>query len=304
MRPVPYFDAHCDTVSLCAADSRSLRRNGGHLDLCRLQHYVNPCQIFALFADGGDFAECARQYGVFRAELTENGDVAALCRTAEDVRAAHGAGKVAALLSVEGGELLDGDPAKLETAAAWGVRCVNLTWNHRNALSGSHCDGPDRGLTDRGREFVREAERLGIWLDVSHLSDAGFWDLAAMATRPLLATHSDARAVCPHSRNLTDAMFQTICDSGGAVGINLYTPFLGGDRLDDAARHIEHFLDLGGAKHICLGGDLDGCDRLPRGIAGVQDLPRLWEFLAARGYDDGLLADIFHNNLFRVLAGS
>lgn len=304
MRPIPYFDAHCDTASLCAADGRSLRRNAGHLDLERLQDYVNPTQIFALFADGGDFAECARQREALMAELAKNEDAAVLCRTAAEIRAAHETGRIAALLSVEGGELLDGDPASLATAAAWGVRCVNLTWNHGNALSGSHCDGPDRGLTDRGREFVREAERRGIWLDVSHLSDAGFWDLAAMASRPLIATHSNAWAVCPHSRNLTDDMFRAICDSGGFAGINLYVPFLGGDGLEDVARHIEHFLALGGEKHIGLGGDLDGCGRLPRGIAGVQDLPRLWDFLSARGYDEGLLTDLFYNNLFHFLEKS
>ncbi len=302
MPPIPYFDAHCDTLSACARGGGPLRQNAGHLDLRRLCEFSHPAQVFAIWADGGDFAECARQRAVFAEELRNNADLAVPCVTGEDIAAARGAGKLAALLSVEGGELLDCDPEKLETAAAWGVRCVNLTWNHANALSGSHADRPDRGLTDQGQAFVRRAEELGIFLDVSHLSDRGFWDLAEMAQKPIIASHSDARAVCPHSRNLTDEMFCAIRDSGGVVGLNLYAPFVGGEGLDDVLRHIDRFLSLDGAGVLCLGLDLDGCDALAGGLREVQDLPRLWDALAARGYDEALLSDIFYNNLFRLFA--
>ena len=301
--PIPYFDAHCDTVSACAREGRSLRKNSGHLDLERLSAFESPGQIFALWADGGDMAECRRQHALFSRELRDSADLALPCPRGEDIAGARRAGRIAALLSVEGGELLDCDPELLSEAASWGVRSVNLTWNHRNALSGSHCDDPDRGLTDRGRAFVREAERLGIFLDVSHLSDRGFWDLAAMASRPLLATHSDARSVCPHSRNLTDDMFRAVCESGGVAGLNLYVPFVGGEELDAIARHLEHFLDLGGESHLCLGLDLDGCDRLAGGIHGLQDLPRLWDGLLDRGFGRELLTDLFSRSLARLLGG-
>ncbi len=300
MASIPYFDAHCDTVSACLRSGASLRKNKGHLDLARLRGFSPAAQIFALYADGGDFAECRRQHNFFLAEMAANSDFVRQCQTAAGIRAANGDGRAAALLSVEGGELLDCDLAKLETAKGWGVVCVSLTWNHENALSGSHIDRPDRGLSARGRGFVREAERLGIFLDVSHLSDAGFYDLADMASRPILATHSDARAITPHSRNLTDDMFRIICRSGGAAGINFFSDFVGSDSLDGVIRHIEHFLELGGEKHLCLGGDLDGCSRLA-GLSGAEDIPLLWDALSARGWDRPLLEDLFFGNLLRIL---
>ena len=307
MERIPCFDAHCDTVSACLHTGRSLRQNPGQLDLERLRAFSPAAQIFAIFADSarydpdGLWAEVLRQKDFFFSEMARNDDLVRFCRTGGEIRAAVGADRIAALLSVEGGELLDCDPGRLEEAAAWGVRCVNLTWNHENALSGSHREGPDRGLTARGRDFVRKAESLGVLVDVSHLSDAGFWDLARIAARPIVATHSDARAVSPHSRNLTDDMFRAIRDTGGCAGLNLYTPFIGGGAMDDVLRHVEHFLSLDGEKTLCLGGDLDGCDSLAGGLRGAQDMPLLWDALAARGYDRALMEDIFFNNLLRVL---
>lgn len=306
MGDIPYFDAHCDTVSRCAHGGQSLRENGGQLDLVRLSRFQKAVQVFAIFADSdrvsGDLAgECRRQRDVFAGEMERNADLAVRCATAADVAAALAAGKTAALLSVEGGELLGCEPAMLEQAAGWGVRLVNVTWNHANALSGSNVERPEQGLTDRGRAFVREAARLQILPDVSHLSDAGFWDLAEMALGPLVASHSNARAVCGHSRNLTDDMFRAVRDSGGAAGLNMYEDFIGGTGgLEDAVRHVDHFMDLDGAKTLALGGDWDGC-RLAFGWQGVQDLPRLWDALAERGYDRGTLEDIFFNNWLRVL---
>ncbi len=320
MRDIPYFDGHCDTVSASAHFAPNVghfgtfwdtlghfKANSGHLDLTRLARFQKAAQFFALFANAARFPAgslwdvCRREHEVFRAEMERSGDLAVPCRTAAEIGAANAAGKVAALLSIEGGELLDCDPEKLETVSRWGVKLINITWNHVNGLSGTNVEQPDRGLTDRGREFVREAVRLGMLPDVSHLSDPGFWDLAEMGLGPLIASHSDARAVCGHSRNLTDDMFRAVRDSGGVVGINLYDEFIGGGReLADAVRHIDHFMDLDGAKTIALGGDWDGC-RLLAGWTGVQDLPKLWDALAERGYDRATLEDIFYNNWYRVL---
>jgi membrane dipeptidase len=265
--------------------------------------------VFALFADKSDYPEpgslwahTQQLHEFFVSQLSQNKDTCQFCSDGEDIKNAHARGLTAAMLSLEGGELLDCDPDRLETAKAWGVRCINLTWNHANALSGSHKDDPNRGLSPQGEAFVRQAVRLGIILDVSHLSDKGFWNLANRTTSPLLASHSNARALCPHSRNLTDEMFQAICRSGGVAGINYYTDFVGGNgSLEAVADHIDHFLALGGAKHIALGGDWDGCDCLAGDMTGVQDIPRLWDTLARRGYSQTVLEDIFYNNLKRVL---
>ena len=133
-------------------------------------------------------------------------------------------------------------------------------------------------------------------------SDPGFWDVVRLARGPVVATHSNSRALCPHRRNLTDDMFRAIRDSGGVVGLNLYRPFVGpAGTMEELVAHVEHFLELGGEKALCLGGDLDGCGTLAAGMQGVQDMPRLWQALAARSYPQTLLEDLFWNNLRRIL---
>ena len=308
MTPIPYFDAHCDTLWACEKDGSSLRQNGGHLDLQRLQRFSKAAQVFALFSysptlpPDGMYDRCAHLRDIFRQELAANGDILTFCPGGSGVEEAVAGGKIAALLSIEGGELLNCDPEKLHTAKQWGVRCINLTWNHANALAGSHIHDPERGLTDLGKAWVRRSEELDILVDVSHVSDPAFWDLVNITTKPILATHSNSRAVCPHSRNLTDDMFKAVCETGGAVGINLWLDFVGGAcSMEDILRHIDHFMALGGEKHIALGGDLDGCDGLSGGIHGVQDMHLLWDALKAHGYDDSTLEDIFWRNLLRVM---
>lgn len=310
MNAIPYFDAHCDTLSLCMRDGRSLRENGGHLDLTRLREYRRAAQFFAIYHNlsyapaDGMLAVCRRQREIFARELEKNAELAVQCRTAEDVRRANEAGKAAAILSCEGAELLNCAPENLDWARSVGIRAVNLTWNHANFLCGSHMSEPERGLNDLGREFVRRAQANGILIDVSHCSDAAFWDLVHMTEKPVIATHSNARALCGHTRNLTDDMFRAVVDTGGFIGVNFYTEFVSeadDASLDDLARHFDHFLELGGEKHIGLGADLDGCEALAGGMRGVQDLPMLWEALRKRGYTEGLLEDIFYHNLLRVL---
>jgi len=307
---LPLFDAHCDTIYELDARGCGLRENTLHLDLLRLSRYAHPVQVFTLFSDLGEASEARHPaqnaetfrhlLSVFHREMDANRDLVTHCRSAADIAAAHRAGKTAAILAVEGGELLSG--LSPEDVYDLGVRIVTLTWNYENSLGGSHKTGG--GLTPKGRDFVCRAGELGILIDVSHASDALFWDVAELATQPFLASHSNARAVCGHSRNLTDQQFQALCRSGGVAGLNLYADFLsnGPCTICDAVRHIEHFLALGGAKHIALGGDLDGCDRLPAGIRGVQDLCRIGEELSRLGYSDDLIHDLFYNNLHRVFS--
>ena len=181
------------------------------------------------------------------------------------------------------------------------MRLLNPVWNRANVLSGTNAEEPERGLSAAGRDFIHVLEEHAIYPDVSHLSDAGFWDLVHIARRPIVASHSNARAVCPHRRNLTDDQFRAIRDSGGVAGLNLYLDFVGQPTMDALVAHVEHFLALDGEKTLCLGGDLDGCEALAAGMAGMQDVPKLYEALKARGYGDALLEDIFWNNLRRLI---
>ena len=286
----PYFDAHCDTLSRCAQEGWSLWENPGHLDLKRLTAYRPACQVFALYADSGKVPPEAR--------------FAALEAQAAVLRREQAAGRWGeCLLSVEGAELLGCDEALLPVVRDWGVRWVNLTWNRVNALSGTNAEETSRGLTAQGKDFVRKAEQLGVLVDVSHLSDPGFWDVADTLSGPFFASHSNARAVFSHPRNLTDRQFTAIIEHGGVAGLNLFAEFVGGKAdLEAVAAHLDHWLELGGEKNIALGGDLDGCSPLAGGMAGIQDYVRLYQFLAGRGYTQALLQDLFFNNLMRVVS--
>lgn len=307
IRNIPYFDGHCDTIYECMGKGRSLRENSGHVDLMRGQRYGRRAQFFALFdnvrelPEGTAWTKLCQMHDWFCAQAAENADVMALCRTGAEVDAAAAQHKTAALLSIEGADLLDCDMAHLETAASWGVRLLNPVWNNANALCGSCAQEPERGLSARGVEFVARMEELGIHTDVSHISDAGFWDVLRRAKRPVVASHSNARAICPHRRNLTDDMFRAIRDTGGVVGINLYADFVGGDSMEQLIAHIERFLSLDGEKTVALGGDLDGCEALAAGFSDVQDVAKLYQALEERGYPQTLLEDIFWNNWRRIL---
>ena len=278
------------------------------MDLVRGRQFRRYAQFFALYHDpyyppaDGLWAQCLRMHDCFLKEMADNADLVRHCRTGNQVDAAVEDGRIAALLSIEGADLIDCETERIDTVAAWGVRLLNPVWNHPNVLCGTNKNDPDRGLSPQGREFVRRLEDCGIYADMSHMSDPGFWDLIRMARRPIVASHSNSRALCAHPRNLTDDMFRAIRDSGGVVGINLYRDFVGKDgTMEELVAHVERFLELGGEKTLCLGGDLDGCEALAAGMRGLQDVPLLYEALAARGYGKELLEDIFWNNLRRIL---
>ena len=208
---------------------------------------------------------------------------------------------MSAILTLEGTAGIGFNPALLEDLHMIGFRIVSLGWNEKNPLTGSNVTGG--GLTDLGREFVAEAQRLGMLVDVSHISDEGFWDIMKITRAPIIATHSNSRALCGHSRNLTDDMFRAICETGGVAGYNMCDEFTGEDpTLDTVCDHIFHFMDLNpGGSGIALGGDLDGVDAMPKGFDGVQDWPRLAERLLHRGMDEQTVRNIFWHNAIGVM---
>jgi len=304
------FDGHCDTILTLLGGPHSgpkpvgaLYENDLHVDLKRGLELDAYAQTFALFGvkEMGDVFSLL--YSRFEKELEANEAYMTFCSTRSQAEAAAKAHKAAAFLSVEGAEVLGCRTDKLEEAAEKGVRAFGICWNRANELTGTNAEDPDRGLSGKGRDYVSLALELGLIVDVSHLSDPGFWDVEKLCKGPFVATHSNARAIHPHPRNLTDDMFRAIRDHGGTAGLNLYTAFLGEERVtvETCLRHIDHFLDLGGEKTLAIGGDLDGCDTLPEGIHGISEVRLIREALEQRGYEQTLLDDIFYNNLMQVL---
>ncbi len=308
MKKIPYFDSHCDTAFVISEQKALLYDNQGHIDLKRLGQYGPAAQFFAIFGvpqfsrENKTYGQIFDDtYGYLVEQFNANSDYISFCRSGADAEKAAQEGKIAGFVTVEGADLLGCSVEGLQRGYELGVRAVGLTWNFKNALAGTNVE--DGGLTDEGKRFVKKMYDLGMIVDVSHISDKAFYDICDIATGPIVATHSNSRSVWTHSRNLTDDMYRQIIQSGGTAGINLYSAFIGGEGVDvDAVMdHICHYLDLGGEHSVSLGGDLDGCDELPSGIHGVEDVGRIYSAMLDRGFGTGLADDIFYNNLLGVV---
>lgn len=306
MRELRVFDGHCDTAVELWLRKESIRDNSCQLSLKRAEGFAACVQVFAFCTAWLDedvqkngALEASLRY--FHAQTEQARDALHVCRTAEDVERILQHGGFGALAAIEGAEAIDCDPGRLDEAFAAGVRMVTLTWNHQNALAGSCHTG--QGLSRQGQEFVRRAQRLGIIVDVSHLSERAFWDVCELAEKPIIASHSNSAAVYAHPRNLTDEQFKAICALGGTAGINLYTRFLSAGRatMDDVCRHMAHFCELGGVQHVALGGDLDGCERLPDGFSGLQDYEALAQHMRLRGFCEDDIHSVFSDSLLKVV---
>ena len=310
----PVFDLHCDTALRLLGDdvnqAGSLNANGGHIDLTRAAELSGYCQCFACFTT--PYMEqwhhitptlvFEREIATIQREIDKNKKRISIAYTPEDVIANQEKGKMSAILTIEGPAGFGFDPELLESMFLAGFRISTLGWNESNPLTGSNQTGG--GLTDLGKAYVRQAQSLGILVDVSHISDEGFWDIMKITQAPVIASHSNSRALCNHSRNLTDDMFRAIRDSGGVAGINQFADFLGQKpTLDTVCDHIFHFMELDPeGKHIALGGDLDGCEALAEGFEGVQSYDALADRLIARGLDAATVQNIYWNNALGVMA--
>jgi membrane dipeptidase len=225
-------------------------------------------------------------------------------------------GGVAAIVHLEGAEAIARDLSNLEAWYERGLRSVGITWSRTNdfghgvpfAFPATPENGA--GLTAAGRELVRACNRLGIVVDLSHLNWAGFWDVARLSDKPLVATHSNAHALCPASRNLTDEQLRAIAASGGIVGVNFAVTFLREDGhqvpetpIAEIVRHVDYLVELMGIDHVAFGSDFDGAV-VPAELGGAAGLPKLVAALSDAGYDDEAVDKITHGNWLRVLGAT
>lgn len=297
-----YIDMHCDTISELLNKKGVLKNNQGQLDLTRMPKYTT--QVFAAYiAPEYHDKPMARAEAIIeklKKETAKKTNKIEFCTNNDERLAAFAAGNSAAFASLEGGEPIKSTD-DVHHLYDLGIRFASLTWNGENQLAGGV--NSDAGLTRLGRFVVREMERCGMILDVSHLNDNSFWDVMRASNWPVIATHSCSRAVFNHPRNLTDEQFHAICARGGVVGINFYTKFLNGRKkayIKNIIKHIDHFLKLGGENHIGLGSDFDGVDSLPRDLQGVQDMQALFDAFAERGYSEKLINKLMYGNFERI----
>jgi membrane dipeptidase len=322
VKPYPVVDGHCDTImtamgrGLAPGESQGrdmLARNAvGHLDLPRLREGGYACQTMAFFCTDAEVAagKAAQTTDAMIDKLeaviaASGGAFVAVLREA-DIGRAEAAGAVGSLASIEGGECLVGSLEELGRYYRRGVRMIGLTWNRRNELGRGLRGEGSGGLTEFGLAVVREAARLGMVVDGSHLSDEAFDDLAAASERPFVASHSNCRALCSFPRNLDDARIEAIARSGGLVGVTAVPDFVndGGGAGADLAKlcdHIDHIVSVGGIGCAALGMDFDGYDPALGGplpdCSRVQDVA---SELESRGYSVDDVALVMGGNWRRV----
>ncbi len=313
------IDLHCDTaVERIWLRGEGLRQNKGQLDLRRMKAGELTAQVFALMIYSHKEAaslgltqepwalyEAARD--AFFSELAACGDEIALARSAAELEPNESAGKRSALLSVEDGPLLYGDFSRIAALHRDGVRLLTLTWNYENCFGYPNSADPAehaRGLKPFGKEAVECLNETGIVVDVSHLSRGGFFDVADVSKKPFVASHSCARALCDHPRNLDDDMLRVIGECGGVVGVNYYPCFLREDsretRCSDVLRHTRHIVDRAGMEAAALGSDFDGIGDSALEFVDCAGVPAMLEALRS-AFTDGELDKLTHKNALRVL---
>jgi membrane dipeptidase len=307
------FDAHCDFLHHASRDGRRFdeRLNVGCVDFPRLTQGGVTAQIFAIWDDWAELErDCAptqaslQQVAAFHRMLDLCSDRFELATRAADVESAKAGERIVGILSLEGSEPLAGDVELLSIFYQLGVRNLGLTWDYANLAADGVGVADPGGLTDFGREVVREANRLGIMVDIAHLPPQGVDDVLQATQGPIIDSHANAHALCSHRRNLTDAQLDAVAANGGVVCVAFVPKFITQDEtqsnLEGVLNHIDYIVRRIGVDHVGLGSDFDGYQGVTRGLEDVSHLPALTAGLVVRGYDKASVRQILGLNLLRV----
>jgi len=317
-------DTHCDTLKCMMPmftlprdsqwDDRSdigmgVRSSLGHIDLPRLKEGGVDCQVFAI----SSVRDRTRPYAlrtamemidIFYSECAAHLDAITPVTTHREIVEAAAGGKIAAMLSIEGADIIEGKVGLLRVFHRLGVRMVGLVHSLRNELADGVADGrTGGGLSELGVEVIEELDRLGMLIDISHLSDAGFWDLIEVAKGPVMASHSNARAVCDHPRNMMDDMIRAMADRGGVMGMNFAPGFVHPTQatVQGVVDHIDYIVSIVGPNHIGLGSDFDGIPYTPEGLEDVTRMPNITAELLKRDYSEEDIKKILGENHLRMM---
>lgn len=324
-------DMHCDTIAEVYYNHRdggtmSILDNELHIDLKKMQKGDYLLQNFALFTHLGrepkPFEYVMKLVDTFYTELEQYPEWIGIVKSWDDIEANRSAGRMSALLTLEEGGVCQGELAYLRDLYRLGARMMTLTWNFQNELGypnkmeqGLGADHPpkcvpdtEHGLTEKGIDFVQEMERLGMIIDISHLNDAGIWDVFQYTKKPFVASHSNARALASHPRNLTDDMIRALAERGGVTGINFCAAFLRDDEdgveathsyCADMVRHMQHIRQIGGIGCIGLGTDFDGIGSIVE-MKNCSGMQMLADEMTRQGFTTGEVEAVFHGNVLRI----
>ena len=328
------IDMHCDTIfelfrrqnslnedmgsgrnSSCV--NIGLKRNSLCVDIEKLRMADSMAQLFACFIYMKMFQGERRfsqgyQYALdmiafAKNEFVKNSEEIELIRSYEELLQNERRGKMSALLTVEEGGIIENDMSRLDHLYEEGVRLMTLLWNEENCMgypNSRDVDVMKKGLKPFGIETVERMNELGMIIDVSHMSDGGFWDVLKYSKKPVVASHSNARALCPHPRNLTDEMIRALAEKGGVAGLNFYPYFVnenGKAGIEDLVRHLEHLFYVGGEDFVAIGTDFDGFDQGELELQNIGEMNLLYEALKKRKFNDGQIEKFWHGNVMRVM---
>jgi membrane dipeptidase len=305
-------DGHCDTILEIMNHKRNLEKKSttGHLDIPRMKEGGINVQFFAVFIEDiykpdRSLKRTLQLIDCFYKEIERNRDDISLVINYNQIKEINKAGKIAAILSIEGGEALEGDLGVLRVLYRLGVRLLTLTWNQRNRIAdGMGESRTGSGLTEFGLKVIDEMNDLRMLIDVSHLSETGFWDVIKRSKTPIVVSHSNCYALCPHLRNLKDEQIKALADKDGVIGITFVPDFLTQEKrktsVKDVVKHIDYLVEKVGVDYVGLGSDFDGTGELPLGLEGVDKIPNLTEELLDRGYKEREIEKILGGNFLRV----
>lgn len=314
-------DFHCDTISQLydireSGESINLKQNRLHLDIEKMEQGDYMLQVFASYVDLGSnnkpLESCLSYIDLLYDEVEKNKEHIGIVYTYEDILTNIKKNKMSALLSIEEGGVCKGNLSLLRNFYKLGVRMMTLTWNYENELAYPNGyfyneeKNEKKGLKEKGFEFINEMERLGIIIDVSHLSDDGIYDVYNNTSKPFIASHSNAREVCSHQRNLTDDMIKKIGQRGGLIGVNFYSSFLNNNykssdtsKIEDIINHIKYISNTGGIDCVGIGSDFDGID-CSLEFENSSKMQLIYGEMKKSGFREEDIEKVFYKNAIRL----
>ncbi len=311
------LDMHCDTILECYTKNCGLRKNNLHIDLEKLKKAGALGQFFALWipmdeeteeygVSGTPYEIFTGMYALYKSEIEKNSDLIAPVLAYKDIEANEKAGKLSSILTIEDSALIDDKIERVDEMYEKGVRLMTLIWNHENCMAYPNSFDNEihmKGLKPFGIESVERMNKLGIIVDVSHLNEGGFYDVAKYSKKPFVASHSCARALCDESRNLTDDQLKCLGEKGGVVGVNFYSEFLAEKaphtKVEDIVRHIDYMMNKAGSESVGLGTDFDGID-CTLDIENYGMMGKLVQALEKK-YSADLVEKICYKNTLRIM---
>lgn len=305
------FDLHNDVLGLSVNGYQlGERHTTNHSDIPRFRDGGIDAQMLSVWVSPTQFpttsyARAMQMIDSFLVQLDRNGNALAQARTTAEIQAAHAGGRIAGVLGIEGGHIIENDVNKLVTLYNRGARYLTITWNNSTAWATSAADpqSATRGLSDLGRNLIRKMDTLGMLIDVSHTGIKTIEDILQVSSNPIIASHSGVRALRNHTRNLTDAQILSLAQRGGVIGVVFYPPFLSSSSMvtvDTVVKHIDYLKNLVGVDYIALGSDFDGIEQTPLGLEDVTKVPAITAALLRRGYSRADVRKILGENYLRV----